>query len=92
MEDKCNDKKSVMNRLSRLEGQVRGVCKMVEEEQDCEKILVQLSAVHAALEVVTKQVLIHFLEECMAKSFGDDQKNEEALKQKLVDLLMKTRF
>lgn len=45
-------KKKVVNRLNRIEGQIRGIKKMLEEEQDCSKILEQMSSIRASIDSV----------------------------------------
>ena len=49
--------RKLMNRLNRIEGQVRGVKKMLEEEQYCVDILTQVSAIQAALNAFNKELL-----------------------------------
>ena len=49
--------RKLMNRLNRVEGQVRGVKKMLEEEQYCVDILTQVSAIQAALNAFNKELL-----------------------------------
>jgi DNA-binding FrmR family transcriptional regulator len=51
-------------RLSRIEGQVRGVARMLEEQRPCMEVLQQLASVQAALRGVTKDVLRNYLERC----------------------------
>ena len=51
-------------RLSRVEGQVRGVSRMLEEQRPCIEVLQQLASVQAALRGVTKDVLRNYLERC----------------------------
>ena len=46
------DKKTVLNRLNRLEGQIRGIHKMISDERDCEDIVIQLSAVKAGADKI----------------------------------------
>ena len=84
-------KKDILNRLSRLEGQIRGVKKMIEEGKDCEKIVIQLSAVHAALEGVSKLIVVHFFSECLQESRNKGGGEEEAL-QRLASLVLNTRL
>lgn len=57
----------IIHRLRRLEGQVRGLQKMVEETRDCTEILTQLSGARAALDAVGEMILETYLEECQAK-------------------------
>lgn len=51
-------------RLNRIEGQVRGVSRMLEEQRPCMEVLQQLASVQAALRGVTKDVLRNYLERC----------------------------
>ena len=51
------DKPKLLNRLSRIEGQVRGIARMVEEDRYCIDILTQISAVRAALSRVESEML-----------------------------------
>ena len=48
------DKKKLMNRLSRTEGQIRGITKMIEENRDCREIVIQLAAVGAVHALIFK--------------------------------------
>ena len=54
----------VLDRLNRVEGQVSGVGRMVEQQRPCLEVLQQLSSVQAALRGVTKTVLRNYLERC----------------------------
>lgn len=56
--------KGMQTRLSRIEGQVRGVSRMLEEQRPCIDVLQQLASVQAALKGVTKDVLRNYLERC----------------------------
>lgn len=56
---------SIQNRLSRIEGHIRGVKRMLDEQASCEQILIQLSAVRAALNQVTIKVLEGHMETCV---------------------------
>ncbi len=56
----------VLNRLKRLEGQVRGLQKMVEEDRDCREILTLLSGIKSALEATGDLVFETYLEQCQA--------------------------
>ena len=63
----ANEQTKIVHRLRRLEGQVRGLQKMVEEHRDCTEILTQLSGARAALDAVGEMILETYLEECQAK-------------------------
>jgi DNA-binding FrmR family transcriptional regulator len=58
------------NRLKRIEGQIRGLQRMVEEERDCEAILTQLMAARAALDKVGLLVADNFVQECVMTAEG----------------------
>jgi DNA-binding FrmR family transcriptional regulator len=73
----------VLNRLKRLEGQVRGLQKMVEEERNCLEILTLLAGVKSALEATGDLILETYLEECRAdwaKGQGDTKTIVEAVR------------
>jgi CsoR family transcriptional regulator, copper-sensing transcriptional repressor len=62
------DKKAVLSRLRRIEGQVRGVEKMVDEDRYCIDVLTQVNAVRAALESVALQLLADHTEHCVTEA------------------------
>ncbi len=74
-----NEYKSLINRLSRIEGQVRGVRKMVETDAYCTDILVQVSAVSAALNAFNRELLAEHIRTCVADDIkaGKDETVEE---------------
>lgn len=59
------------NRLRRVEGQIRGLQRMVEEQRECEAILTQLMAARAALDRVGLLVAENFVQECVLTAEGD---------------------
>ena len=69
--------RDLLPRLSRIEGQVRGLSKMIEEERWCPDILTQVAAVEAALGKVRERLLENHLEHCVSRilaSAGADEK------------------
>ena len=77
------DKERYLNRLKRIEGQARGISRMVDEEKYCIDILTQISALKSALEAVAVGLLDDHLKHCVvdaARAGGDeaDQKIKEA--------------
>ena len=62
-------KKSVITRLKRIEGQVGGLRRMVEEDRYCVDLLTQINAVRAALHKVEEQVLRDHVSHCVAGAF-----------------------
>ncbi len=71
--------KDLMNRLNRIEGQVRGIKKMVENDAYCPDILIQVSAVNAALNSFNKVLLANHIRTCVADDIrnGNDETIEE---------------
>ena len=62
------DKEAIQTRLRRIEGQVRGIQKMVDEDRYCIDVLTQVSATRAALEGVALQLLADHTEHCVAEA------------------------
>jgi DNA-binding FrmR family transcriptional regulator len=62
-----------LQRLKRIEGQVRGLHRMVDEEQYCIDILTQVSAVTRALQSLSLALLDEHMEHCVVQAVGDDQ-------------------
>ena len=77
----CTEKeyKDLINRLSRIEGQVRGIRKMVESDCYCPDILVQVSAVNAALNSFNKVLLANHIRTCVVDDIreGKDETIDE---------------
>ena len=79
------DKEALVRRLHRIEGQVRGIERMVEEDRYCIEILTQIAAVNTALESLAFQLLDDHVRHCVAGAFasGDDaevaEKTDELL-------------
>ena len=71
--------KDLINRLSRIEGQVRGIKKMVENNAYCPDILVQVSAVNAALNSFNKVLLANHIRTCVSEDIraGKDETVDE---------------
>ena len=62
------DKRQIQDRLSRIEGQVRGLRKMVDEDRYCIDVLTQVNATKAALESVALRLLADHTEHCVAEA------------------------
>lgn len=69
----------LMNRLSRIEGQIRGIRGMVEKSAYCPDILVQVAAVNAALNAFNKELLANHIRTCVAEDIraGKDEVIDE---------------
>ena len=81
--------KALLNRLSRIEGQVRGIHTMLDKDVYCADILVQVAAVNAALNGFSKELLGQHIRTCVADDLkaGETQKLDELLQ--LLPRLMK---
>ena len=66
------NKDALARRLSRIEGQVRGVARMVADERYCIDVLTQISAIQAALDKVALHLLDDHVRHCVADAHGDD--------------------
>ncbi len=84
-------KRKAMTRLKRIEGQIQGVRRMVEEGKYCVDILLQISAVQGALEQVRKILLGRHIESCVAEAMASGR---EADRQRKIDELLEvfTRY
>jgi DNA-binding FrmR family transcriptional regulator len=89
------DKDQLMKRLARIEGQVRGIARMVDEDRYCIDILTQLGAVDTALEAVAIKVLEEHVQHCVAGALasGDPKEANEKSRELLeaVQRFAKTR-
>ena len=80
----------VTTRLKKIEGQLRGVLRMMEEEKDCKEVITQLSAVRSAIDRTIGVIVTDNLIECISKENGEPIDKNAMLKQ-AVDLLVKSR-
>lgn len=78
--------KKLLNRLSRIEGQIRGIRGMVEKSAYCTDILVQVAAANAALNAFSKELLASHIKTCVAQDIRDGK--DETIDE-LVDTLQK---
>lgn len=84
-------KVSTLKRLSRIEGQVRGLARMVEEDRYCIDIVTQIAAVRAALKRVEEEVLREHIAHCIEHAIVSGDSNEQRRKvAELMDVLSRT--
>ena len=76
----AKDKEALTKRLHRIEGQVRGIERMLEEDRYCIEILTQIAAVNTALESLAFQILDDHVRHCVAGAFSSGDVNEMAEK------------
>ena len=84
-------KDRLIQRLHRIEGQVRGIASMLDNERDCHEIVQQLSAVRSAVQGVSRVFLQEYASECLLDlAEGDDSRNKrEKVIQDMITLLDK---
>lgn len=82
------EKKLLLNRISRIEGQISGVRKMIEEDRYCPDILIQISAVKSALASLSKVMLTEHINTCV---LSDIRCGKESAAEELADLVEKLK-
>jgi len=80
-----SDKDSVILRLRKVEGQIKGIQKMVEEGKYCGDILIQISAARSALNNVSGIILENYLKNCISQEQSTSPEEIE----KLIDVMLK---
>ena len=75
-------KKKLLNRLSRIEGQVRGVRKMIESDAYCNDVLIQSAAIAAAVDAFNRELLRAHVQSCVVRDIreGHDEVVDELMK------------
>lgn len=81
-------KEANQKRLRRIEGQVRGLQKMVEEDRYCAEVIVQIASVQEALRGVARNLMKNHMKHCAAKAIGSGKSEEkEAMYDELLGLM-----
>jgi CsoR family transcriptional regulator, copper-sensing transcriptional repressor len=78
-----------LKRLRRIEGQVRGIHKMIEEDRYCADILTQISSVHEALRAVGRELMRNHLKHCAATAIQSTPEKAEMMYDELVEMMHK---
>ena len=78
-----------LKRLRRIEGQVRGLQKMIEEDRYCPDVLVQVSSVQEALRAVGRELMRNHLKHCATQAIRAGGKDAEATYDELIELIYK---
>lgn len=78
-----------LKRLRRIEGQVRGLQKMVDEDRYCADILTQISSVNEALRSVGRELLRNHLKHCAASAIRSSDEEAEAMYDELVEMMFR---
>jgi DNA-binding FrmR family transcriptional regulator len=78
-----------ITRLRRIEGQVRGLQRMVEEDRYCTDIMTQIASVHEALRGVSRELMRNHLRHCTADAVKSGDARAEEIYEELLDLMYK---
>jgi CsoR family transcriptional regulator, copper-sensing transcriptional repressor len=78
-----------LKRLRRIEGQVRGLQKMVEDDRYCADVMLQISSVHEALRAVGRELMRNHLKHCATTAIRSDKAHAEAMYDEIVELMYK---
>lgn len=78
-----------LNRLRRIEGQVRGIQRMVEEDRYCADILVQISSIQEALRGVSRELMRNHLAHCATHAIRSGPAEADAMYDELMELMFK---
>lgn len=81
------EKDSVILRLRRIEGQIKGIQRMIEEGKQCRDILIQIAAVRSAINSVGGLILENYMKDCL-KNYLDGSIEEDSLDE-LVNIMVK---
>ena len=73
----------ITTRLRRIEGQVRGIEKMLEEGRECEEMLTQMMAVRSAVDQTGARIMEYHLDRCLLEGFDCDEERMESLRRAL---------
>ncbi|WP_068676968.1 metal-sensitive transcriptional regulator [Oceanobacillus sp. Castelsardo] len=82
--------KSVVNRLKRIDGQIKGVLNMIEQNKDCRDVITQLSASRSAIDRTIGVIVSMNLEQCVRENMEKGESTEDLVKE-AVNLLVKSR-
>ena len=81
--------KAVLNRMARLIGHLEAIKRMIEDGRDCTEILIQLSAVDAAIKAVSRIILKDHMEHCIVDAINDGDKQAIENLQKAIEQFIK---
>lgn len=82
--------KQIVNRLNRVDGQLHGVLRMIDETKECKDVVTQLSAIKSAIDRTIGLIVSENLEQCVRTSMAEGNSSDDHVKQ-AVQLLMKSR-
>ncbi|MGE5630359.1 MAG: metal-sensitive transcriptional regulator [Caulobacteraceae bacterium] len=87
MENKAEAKEEILSRMKKIEGQVKGIQKMIEEDKECSDVMVQISAIRSAINKVGGVIMDRYIKECV-KGKLLHEKDEEKIEE-IIDTIVK---
>lgn len=84
-----NDREALIRRLKKIEGQIKGIQTMVEDERYCVDILNQISAVKSAVSAVGNIILSNHISGCVAGAIENNEADKDEIVKELIDMLTK---
>ncbi|MCM3122043.1 metal-sensitive transcriptional regulator [Mesobacillus sp. AQ2] len=82
--------KEIVNRLKRIEGQVRGSIRLLDEQEECKSVVTQLSAIRSAVDRTIALIVSKNLEQCLISDLQEGRETSQAVND-AVELLVKSR-
>lgn len=82
-----SSKEDILKRLRRIEGQIKGIYKMIDQDQCCNDVLIQVAAVKAAISKVGGLVLENYSKDCIRKAINQDSDDERI--ENLINTILK---
>lgn len=76
MDNKEVSKEDILNRMKKIEGQSKGIQKMIEEDKCCGDIMVQISAIRSAINRVGGLIMDRYIKDCLKESLKDNKSDE----------------
>ena len=87
MDNKEISKEDILNRMKKIEGQAKGIQKMIEEDKCCGDIMVQISAIRSAINKVGGLIMDRYIKECLKESLKD--KNSDKSIEEMIETIVR---
>lgn len=84
-------KEDLQKRLRRIEGQVRGVQRMIDADRDCHEIVQQLNAIDSAVQTTTRQIMGAYAKDCLLEASLEEGRDVERVVDELLGLMARVK-
>ncbi len=81
-----DEKKKLLNRISRIQGQIKAICRMIEDDVYCPDVIIQISAAEAALASLSREMLVSHINSCV---LNDIREGKDGASEDLADLVVR---